>query len=260
MKAARSQGGVALALVVWFIAGMALLVSGIVADARIDTRMAQLHYFRAQVAAAGDGAINLALADQFGREQGGRAGMGRRLAYTLGVHNVDVRMIPVGLFVNISTASEGELRDLFELAVNSTDASPRELAASVIAFRDLRGDDAFFSPEDVLRVSGVDRSVFDAVRDYITVANLGGEGAPGTGDTTERIESIAAAMRGQGKLMQGQVQPNAGSLRVDAVVELGGQYWVRRRWVQFEPASHSALPWRILRSEAARPLPNEDWY
>ena len=41
------QRGVALGIVVWFIAGMALLVSGIIAEARIDTRMAQIHYFRA---------------------------------------------------------------------------------------------------------------------------------------------------------------------------------------------------------------------
>ena len=40
------QRGVALGIVVWFIAGMALLVSGIIAEARIDTRMAQVHYFQ----------------------------------------------------------------------------------------------------------------------------------------------------------------------------------------------------------------------
>ena len=34
------QSGVALAIVVWFIAGMTLLVSGIVSEAKIDTRMA----------------------------------------------------------------------------------------------------------------------------------------------------------------------------------------------------------------------------
>ena len=42
-RSPRRQGGVALAIVVWFIAGMSLLVAGIVADARVDTRMAQLH-------------------------------------------------------------------------------------------------------------------------------------------------------------------------------------------------------------------------
>ena len=63
-KSSRHQQGIALGVVVWFIAGMALIVSGIVSEAKVDTRMAQLHYFRAQAAAAGDGAINLALAEQ----------------------------------------------------------------------------------------------------------------------------------------------------------------------------------------------------
>ena len=72
--ARRSETGVALAIVVWFIAGMALLVSGIVSDARMGTRMAQLHYFKAQAAAAGDGAINLALAEQMRRKSSGQGG------------------------------------------------------------------------------------------------------------------------------------------------------------------------------------------
>ena len=64
-----SSAACALGVVVWFIAGMALLVSGIIAEARIDTRMAQFITFRAQAAAAGDGAINLALAEQEGCER-----------------------------------------------------------------------------------------------------------------------------------------------------------------------------------------------
>ena len=41
------QKGVALAIVVWFIAGMSLLVAGIVSHARVDTQMAQLHIAKA---------------------------------------------------------------------------------------------------------------------------------------------------------------------------------------------------------------------
>ena len=57
------ERGVALAIVVWFIAGMSLLVAGIVSHARVDTQMAQLHVARAKAAAAGDGAIQLMMAD-----------------------------------------------------------------------------------------------------------------------------------------------------------------------------------------------------
>ena len=61
--APRAQAGVALAIVLWFIAGMSLLVAGIVSQARVDTHMAQLHVARAKVVAAGDGAIRLRLAE-----------------------------------------------------------------------------------------------------------------------------------------------------------------------------------------------------
>ena len=57
------QQGVALAIVVWFIAGMSLLVAGIVAQARVDTQMAQVHVARAKAVAAGDGAIQLMMVD-----------------------------------------------------------------------------------------------------------------------------------------------------------------------------------------------------
>ena len=63
------QRGVALAVVMWFIAGMSLLVAGIVGHARVDLQLAQVHVARAKAVAAGDGAIRLALADHsIGRE------------------------------------------------------------------------------------------------------------------------------------------------------------------------------------------------
>ena len=58
------QRGVALPLVVWFIAGMSLLVAGMVSLARQDTKMAQLHLARAKAVAAGDGAVQLMLAER----------------------------------------------------------------------------------------------------------------------------------------------------------------------------------------------------
>ena len=90
-------------IVVWFIAGMALLVSGIIAEARIDTRMAQVHYFQSSGCGCGDGAINLALAEQEGCERAGNAGADRLQNYQIGPRSVEVRMIPAGVFVNISS-------------------------------------------------------------------------------------------------------------------------------------------------------------
>lgn len=245
-----------MALVLWFVAGMALVVSGIVAEARIDTRMAQLHYFRAQAAAAGDGAITLSLAEQFARNQADLQGVSSQLFHKIGHHEVEVRMIPGDLLVNINEESPQGLVALFSLTTTQAAASPRELALSVIEYRGEDGYDAFFSPEDIMRVPGVDRAVYDAIRDFITVTNLSDTKATDSESIDGRLAAIAALMRGEGDLMQGSVQHTSTSVRIDAVVTLGDRQWLRRRWVELTPSDYSQLPWRITRSEAARPLPN----
>ncbi len=259
--ASRSrQRGVALAIVVWFIAGMSLLVSGIVAEARVDTRMAQLHYFRAQAAAAGDGAINLALAEQIGLKASGSRGADRQQAYRVGNHDVEVRMIPAGLLVNISTEKAAGLRSLFSQTDASYQLSPNRLASAVVRYREgaeRKPGQQFHSLEDLLRVPGVDRGVYDAVRDFIVVESLA-SGLSGKAPAPARIRMIDAAMRGEGALLNGPVQHAAESVRVDAIVKIGDQNWIRRRWVTFEGGGYSALPWRVVRSEAARPLMFED--
>lgn len=258
------QRGVALGIVVWFIAGMALLVSGIIAEARIDTRMAQLHYFRAQAAAAGDGAINLALAEQEGMRASGQPGADRLQNYQIGPRSVEVRMIPAGVFVNISSENLQGLRSLFNLGASQAqqqgifwEGSPGALAAAVIEFRDGVGGrrgGLFHSPEDLLRVPGVTRGVYELVRSYITVGDLA-EGFQGGDQTVEsRLNQLTAAMLGDGPVVKGPTQHAAKSLRIDAIVEIGDQQWLRRRWATLDEGGYSMLPWRFVRTEAARPV------
>jgi len=258
------QRGVALGIVVWFIAGMALLVSGIVSEARVDTRMAQLHYFRAQAAAAADGAINLALAEQEGLRTSGQRGADRLQNYQVGPQSVEIRMIPGGLFVNISTENLQGLRALFAVGAQAAslrgvewDESPMALARAVIEFRDGAGrrrGQSFHSPEDLLRVPGVSRGVYDSVRDYITVEDLAGGYSGKTKVVGARMRQLAAAMSGDGAMVQGPAQHTAETLRVDAIVTIGDREWLRRRWVTRGSGGYSQLPWRFVRTEAARPL------
>ena len=260
------QRGVALGIVVWFIAGMTLLVSGIIAEARIDTRMAQLHYFRAQAAAAGDGAINLALAEQEGMRASGQAGANRLQNYQIGPRSVEVRMIPAGVFVNISSEGLQGLRSLFGLAASQAqqqgifwDGSPAALAAAVIEFRDGVGGrrgSLFHSPEDLLRVPGVTRGVYEAVRNYITVGDLAGGFQGGNQSVESKLNQLTAAIQGDGPVLKGPTQHAANSLRIDAIVKIGDQQWLRRRWATLDEGGYSMLPWRFVRTEAARPVVN----
>ncbi len=43
-----------------------------------------------------------------------------------------------------------------------------------------------------------------------------------------------------------------GSYRLDAVVRVGDQQWLRRRWASGGVAEGSQLPWRFTRTEPAR--------
>lgn len=259
----KAERGVALGIVVWFIAGMALLVSGIIAEAKIDTRLAQLHYFRAQSVAAGDGAIHLAMAEQVARKQSGQQGSSRSADVQIGGNIVAIRIIPSALLVNISTENVRGLSALFAHAESFDEndgqwqSSSEQLARSVIAYRDgsaeYRGSQ-FFSLEDLMRVPGIDRGVYDAVRDYIVTESLAGTPAGQNQNKGNKLTSLQAAMTGEGALLDGNVQHRADMLRVDAVVELGGQQWLRRRWVATSGGERSGLPWKIIRSEASRPL------
>lgn len=258
------ERGVALGVVVWFIAGMALLVSGIIAEARIDTRMAQLHYFKAQAAAAGDGAINLALAEQEGMRASGQRGADRLQNYQIGPRLVEVRMIPAGVFVNISSENLQGLRSLFRFAESESqqrgilwEGSPAGLAAAVIEFRDGVGGrrgSLFHSPEDLLRVPGISRGIYEGVRSYITVGDLAGGLQGGANNVESRLIQLSAAMRGEGSVVKGPAQHSADSLRIDAIVEIGDQQWLRRRWATLQEGGYSQLPWRFVRTEAARPV------
>ena len=65
---------------------------------------------------------------------------------------------------------------------------------------------------------------------------------------------LAAAMSGDGAMVQGPAQHTAETLRVDAIVTIGDREWLRRRWVTRGSGGYSQLPWRFVRTEAARPL------
>lgn len=172
-------------------------------------------------------------------------------------------MIPAGVFVNISSENLQGLRSLFRWAQSDAqqhgifwDGSPSALAAAVIEFRDGVGGrrgSLFHSPEDLLRVPGVTRGVYEAVRNYITVGDLAGGFQGGNQSVESKLNQLTAAMRGDGPALKGPTQHAANSLRIDAIVKIGDQQWLRRRWVTLTEGGYSLLPWRFVRTEAARP-------
>ncbi|TDG15121.1 general secretion pathway protein GspK [Seongchinamella unica] len=273
-----AQRGVALAIVVWFIAGMSLLVAGIVAHARIDTRTTQIHLARAKAIAAGDGAIYLAMMERDqGFESSGQGPMISDTRHRLGELEVRVQIAPASGFVDLNKASEQVMAALFSFAGGLETGEAKIVADNVVKWRlnqgaqqerrfSRAGSRTFYSLEDVLRVDGVSRALLDGIRDYVAVGSwtsgsMNWSASPGdmmevlTALNPEQSDSIGRrreAMSQAGGSRVTRRATNTGAFRADAYVEYGGRTWLRRRWLRRESGGDSSLPWRVVRTEAPR--------
>ena len=263
------QRGVALALVVWFLAAMSLLVAGIVSQARVDTRLAQVHLGGARAVAAGDGAINLFLAQATARGRDSTADRGPPVGeYQLGGQTVSVSMVPARGLIDLRTAPRNVLIAMFSLTPGVGTDEAQRMADNVVQ---LRMAGFGFTPrgrtsrtplrtvEDLLRVQGVNRREFDAVRDLVTVGGGGIQGVDLKAAPANVRAIYDSVMRGDGAGRDNNtgIQPGGGRVarggeyRVDALVRQGNRIWLRRRWVSLG-ARDGHLPWRFFRTEAAR--------
>jgi general secretion pathway protein K len=281
------QSGVALAILVWFLAAMSILVAGIVYQAKMDVKLAQLQLRMAQVQAAGDGAIQLALADMLIREMDGEfVGRGEISSeHRLGGYTVAVFLTPVAGMVDLNSAKKELLTALFVYAGELDNPAAQELARNVLKWRSPKGSDAplavgaaeprngrFESIEDLLLVYGVDRQLFDRLKDAVYVAQAGQAGvdwfsAPASvlqvlGEGEKEMARAVTQFRTSGS--DGIMPPPAGLntmfqeeqaiplYRADAFVLDGDLKFKRRRWVSRTQGGVDGLPWSFFRTERVR--------
>jgi general secretion pathway protein K len=261
VAARRTQRGVALAIVLWFVAGMSMLVAGIVMNARTDARLATVHLARAQVSAAGDGAINLLLADIVDGRLAASADRGAlpQGRYAMGEEYLSVVAVPESILVSVNSASVQELAELLRLTGAATGDGGRAMAMAVVQFRDAGGalgGGRYRSIEDLLRVPRMNRAAVDALRDYVSAADAVGGGARLTRASLSRLTALTPAARARRESMlapgNGGVDASgSGTYRVDALLRRGQDVWLRRRWVTLG-GGRDGLPWQFTRTEPVR--------
>ncbi len=296
---ARSERGVALAVVLWFLAAMMLLVSGIILQARVDIKLAQVHADGARAEAAADGAIQLALAEMLVADESEEdSAVGPRLSQQIvGGIPVWIMFTASGGLIDLNAADESLLARLF--AYSTDEETAEELARRVVEWRtpggagDTAASDAvatatedsdsytgngeggelirpgrFETIEDLLLVPGIDRGLFEAVRDSIYVGVQGHSGVDWThapvqllqalGDMEEdaaldiaRTRADSAETDAVPTSLPEEFQEDAVNpvYRVDAYAQLGETLYHRRRWVD-RSVPAAGLPWRFFRSEA----------
>ena len=267
-------------MVVWFLAAMSLLVSGIVSQARVDTRMAQLHVSRAKAVAAGDGAIQLMLAEVIAGDVG--ASPDEPLlskTYTLGDRQVTVELVPVSGLIDPSSARPEVLLELFRQQAGMDEGGAQLLADNVVKWRNGRARGigqstavGLHAIEDILRIEGISRTTLDATRDQLVV-KAGARSSRSTGSnwvtSTPAVQEIlTAADPDRAKSKRGarpsgaKRQPvKGGGFRVDARVQNDKEIMLRRRWVSLGGKGSKGsqggkgadgLPWKFPRTEPVR--------
>jgi general secretion pathway protein K len=286
---------------------MSLLVAGTVMQARVDIKLAQLHATRARVEAAADGAIQLSLAELLRLEQFAEESTPvlQSQVHALGGYDVRVNFTPVSGLINLNAAPEELLVLLFSSVDDLEENAAEELAFNVVEWRSANseGENAAKPPsrstaagnareqetdtgtvrharfeaiEDLLLVSGVDRHIFEAVRDAVYVSQVEQSGvdwasapvsvlsALGGGDldaarelAESRSEEQEAGLVAPDSLdLSFQEASALSSFRIDAVVQYDGSAFNRRRWVDRAKAGSDGLPWSFFRTEPLRALPS----
>lgn len=272
--------GVALVAVLWMVAALSVLALGLAATTKSEVRSAQGVRARAEAAALGDAAIQLAVLELRSTDVGYENYL--RFDYQLGGRSITVAAVPAGGLVDLNQASEQLLIGLFAGSGGLDPEFAAELAHRVVAWRTpglvVEAEDyaaagvafrprggPFEYPEDLLQVLGVSYPLYARVRDLITVRGGGAGVAPkaaseavltllagGDRDLAARIarsrrDDPATDFTGlDNRFFGGGTSP---VYRMDARVRIGDRSYRRTRWLDLSQGAPDGAPWRSFRVE-----------
>lgn len=233
-SASRDQHGVALAFLLWMLAALSLLVAGVVSLSLSDVKATGLQLDQARAEAAAVGAAHLLLRDM--RSAQSEANFDFRSAfarqYQLGDAAITARAIPLAGFVGLNQAPEGLLQALFQFAGGIPADAARDLARRTVEARELQpevsaniddfqGTDMpvpFMVVEDLLRVPGMTRAVYDRVR-FAVHANA--SGGPGVDPLAAESAVLQALAQGDPALVDFVLDRRQDDAPVDLVLPAG---------------------------------------
>ena len=289
MPVNQRQRGVALAMLLWMMAGLSLLVSGTIYVARTDVQLTSFQLEQAQAQAAAIGAAHLLMRDMLGSQNQNQTQMQSpdnepatahlfSRQYQLGELSVAATARPTTGFISLNAASVALLADLFLYAGGLSQDDALVLAEQVEQWRNATPPQDFAQPEqppqtgpftvleDLLRVPGMTRLVYDRVSPALTVI---GAASPGVNPAAAGPVALLALTRGDQELVdfieesRQDERPEPGtetagmepsyltqdsspiySVEID-VMTSANRVFHQRIWV--ETGSGAGLPWRFNR-------------
>ncbi len=170
------QQGIALLAVLWLVAALSVMVIGL------------LHAVRGEVSIAGqsrktmlsnglaDAAIRLVLQELVAGNNKSVKFIQTKTVSVFG-NQVQVEVTPLSGYVDLNNAPANLLADTFEYAGGVSKDTAQRMATSAVAARDQKGPDGlpvrFHAVEDLLRLEGLDYSVYAKIKNFLTVDIVG---------------------------------------------------------------------------------------
>ncbi|UTF59834.1 hypothetical protein [Gilvimarinus sp. DA14] len=265
----------ALAILLWFIAALTILVSGVAVVAKVESRTAKAQMAMARVAAAGDGAALLYMETRAALKASIEDEDARPLqgVFQVGAMQVHVRAVPVSGLINLLKAPEDVLLQLFRYGAGVPDGRAQRLTASVVEWRRrklekrqmLHASDTFSRVqvlEDVMSAEGVTRDVFERIR-YLSYASMAGSSEVNL--AAAPVEVLRVLAGGNSALYQeflaAQRQQRGagggGQMRIDTRAISGSRAYQRSVWIK--PSAILGGGWNIYRKFSVHGVPSVEF-
>ena len=264
------QQGVALVAVLWIVAALSILVTGMVQAQRDEIRLVSAARQTVQGSALGNAAIQMVLQQMAARTE--PLARLSRVEISYAGLAVAVEVMPLNGLVDLNRASEPLLAALFTVAGKMAPDAAAAMAKALVAARvpgplTQRGP-RFEAIEDLLQLPGVDFGLYARLSPLVTTDALGGGrvnpmAAPEgvllvlSGGDAAKAARIAASRDGGGPGVDTTDLPPlyvdtvaTTRFRLVAQVPLAdGRRLLSSRSVETGRASPDGVPWRIFQAE-----------
>ena len=264
-----TQRGVALVAVLWLVAAMSLIITGIVQAVRGEASSAGLQRHAVIANALGDAAILLAL-QNLQAQQKEPDNTIQRLSVSFEGQTLEVSVQPLNGLIDINNAGVVLLAEMYRHAGGLSPGAAQTLAQATVELRQSKSAkgaaQGFDAVEDLLRVPTMTYDLYAKINSLITADLKEGSGrvnpmaAPAgvlqvlIGGDVARAAVLAAGRSADSKLMDTSfLKPeliemaSSRSQRLEVRVGMAGGGSALRTWhVYWGADPRSGLPWRVL--------------
>lgn len=274
----KNQRGVALIAVLWLVAAMGLIMTGIVKSVRNEAQSVGLQRQAVVASAQADAVILLALQNLQVQSKEPQNGM-QLIPVKFGTSTNQVLVQPLNGFIDINNASPSLLAEMYRYAGGLNPEAAQTLAQATAAARQTKNTkgevQGFDSIEDLLQVPQMTYSLYAKIFGLITADLKDGSGrvnalaAPAdvlqvlTGGDASRAAALVARRKADPNVMDTSfLKPehiemtSSRSLRLQVQVDLPGGGWSQKAWfVHWGADPRTGLPWRVLGTQQSMQHP-----